>query len=204
MKFILFKRRWRWLNPYNETVPLNIFRPEIVIVGKKTYGNLAVVDYSPSGSKLRIGNYCSIADGVQFLLGGEHQLNTISTFPFKVKYFQYEREANSKGDIVIGDDVWLGANSIINSGVKIGQGAVVAAGAVVTKDILPYAVAGGIPAKIIKYRFSEDLRKKLEKINLCQLFDSITDRDIELLYKPLTEELLEQLVNIHTNDKVRN
>jgi serine acetyltransferase len=103
-------------------------------------------------------------------------------------------EAGSKGDIVIGDDVWIGTNAIICSGVKIGQGVIVAAGAVITKDVEPYAIAGGNPAKVIKYRFDEELREKLVKVNVCQLFNSFTKTDIDLLYAPLSEEILKKLM----------
>jgi virginiamycin A acetyltransferase len=182
-----FVKRWRQLNQHNETVPQNIFRLDKVFVGKKTYASLNVTDFSPADTKLVIGSYCSISAGVRFLLGGEHQINSISTFPFKVKSFGYELEAHSKGDIIIGDDVWIGTNAIICSGVKIKQGAIVAAGTVVTKDVEPYAVVGGNPAKIIKYRFDEEYRKKLLAMDIVKLFDSFTEKDIESIYKPIEE-----------------
>jgi acetyltransferase-like isoleucine patch superfamily enzyme len=160
----LHRKTWRRKNRHNETIPANMFRIGRVIVGKKTYGVLNVTDFSPLNTKLKIGNYCSISPGVQFLLGGEHQIDSISAYPFKVKCFGYEKESYSKGDIVVGDDVWIGTNAIVCSGVEIGQGAIVAAGAVVTKDVPPYAVVGGNPAKLIKYRFNEPLRKKCRKL----------------------------------------
>jgi acetyltransferase-like isoleucine patch superfamily enzyme len=186
----LFKWKWRRLNRHNETSPVNMFRIEKVIVGKKTYGGLNVVDFSPLDTKLRIGSYCSISPGVQFLLGGEHQINSISTYPFKVKCFDYDREAGSKGDIIVGDDVWIGTNAIICSGVKIGQGAILAAGAVVTKDVEPYAIVGGNPATIIKYRFDEKIREKLSKLNIVKLFDSFSKDKVELICSLLSEEIL--------------
>jgi acetyltransferase-like isoleucine patch superfamily enzyme len=193
--FLLFKRKWRKLNCHNETSPENYFRIEKVSVGKKTYGGLSIVDFSPFNTKLHIGNYCSISPGVQFLLGGEHQINSISTYPFKVKCFDFGREAGSKGDIFVGDDVWIGTNAIICSGVQIGQGAIVAAGAVVTKDVEPYAIAGGNPAKIIRYRFSEELRIKLSGIDLCELFDSFIKNDIDLIYTFLTEDTIKKILS---------
>jgi acetyltransferase-like isoleucine patch superfamily enzyme len=164
-----------------------MFRIEKVIVGKKTYGILNVVDFSPLNNKLKIGSYCSISPGVQFLLGGEHQINSISTYPFKVKCFGYEYEAGSKGDIIVGDDVWIGTNAIICSGLKIGQGAIVAAGAVVTKEVLPYAVVGGNPARVIKYRFGQDVIARLLATDLVKLFDGFGRDDIEDIYSPLSE-----------------
>jgi acetyltransferase-like isoleucine patch superfamily enzyme len=187
LKRYLHKKAWRKLNPHNETAPANFFRLEKVLVGKKTYGVLNVTDASPLDTKLQIGNYCSISPGVRFLLGGEHQIDSISTFPFKVKCFGYDYEAGSKGDIVVGDDVWIGTNAIICSGVKIGQGAIVAAGAVITKDVPPYSIVAGIPAKVIKYRFNQDIIDKLLSIDLIKLFDSFGKDDIEAIYSPLLE-----------------
>lgn len=166
-----------------------------VIVGNKSYGNIKINVSSMNDAKLRIGNYVSIADGVRFVLSGDHNLNTITTFPFKVKKFGYSGEASSKGDIVVGDDAWIGADSIICSGVKIGQGAVVGAGSVVTKDVPPYAIVCGIPAKILRYRFSESIIKRLLEIDISKLFDSFKAEDIDLIYSPLTEELLEELIS---------
>ena len=181
-------KEWRRLNPHNETVPENIFRVEKVSVGKKTYGSLNVVDSSLADTKLIIGGYCSIASGVIFLLGAEHLTNGISTFPFKVKCFGYmEREGYSKGDIIVGDDVWIGTKAIICGGIKIGQGAIIGAGAVVTKDVEPYAIVGGNPARVIKYRFDEKYRKKLLTIDLIKMFDNFTYEDIDSICKPIEE-----------------
>ena len=135
------KLKWRKLNPHNETYPLHFFRSDKVFVGKKTYGGLNVMTFN-NDTKLIIGNCCSIAGGVQFLLDSGHKLNTITTFPLKSKCFGLDEEVISKGDIIVGDDVWIGTNAIICSGVQIGQGAVIAAGAIVTKDVEPYAIMG--------------------------------------------------------------
>jgi acetyltransferase-like isoleucine patch superfamily enzyme len=193
-KKYLFQRKWRRKNRHNKTRAFTIFPINKISVGKKTYGTLKIIDYSPLDTKLIIGSYCSISPGVHFLLGGEHQIESISTFPFKVECFGYDYEAGSKGDIVIADDVWIGTNAIICSGVKIGQGAIVAAGAVVTKDVPPYAIVGGNPAKIIKYRFPEESRDRLLKIDICKLFDSFTEVDIDLIYAPLTDEILSKIL----------
>ena len=138
-----------------------------------------------------IGSYCSIAEGVKFLLGGEHQINSISTYPFKVKVFGYKLEAGTKGSIIIKDDVWIGANAIICSGVTIGQGAIIAAGSVVTKDVEPYAIVGGNPAKVIKYRFDEEIRKKMLGIDIVRLFDGFVKDDISFIYQKLDENKLD-------------
>ena len=99
----------------------------------------------------------------------------------------------SKGDICIKDDVWIGENALILSGVTIGQGAVVGAGAVVTKDIEPYSIVCGVPARIIKYRFDEELRRELIKMDIVSLFDTFEKSDMDLVYSDLSIDILEKL-----------
>jgi acetyltransferase-like isoleucine patch superfamily enzyme len=192
LKLYVFQHKWKKTNRHNETQALNIFDREKVHVGKKTYGGLRVMTFCNTCSKLIIGNYCSIAGGVFFLLDSGHPIHNISTYPFKVKCFGYEAEAICKGNIIVGDDVWIGVNSIINSGIKIGQGAIIASGSVVTKDVEPYAIVGGNPAKFIKYRFDEKIRQRLQEIDICQLYDSFTFEDIDYIYTELTIEHLEK------------
>lgn len=193
LKFYLFRKKYRRINRHNYTLIMNYCDLSKVVVGKKTYGEIHVTDYSPADTKLYIGSYCSIAPGVQFLLGGEHQLYSISTYPFKVLSFGESREAGSKGNIVVKDDVWIGTNAIICSGVTIGQGAVIAAGAVVTKDVEPYAIVGGNPAKLIKYRIDRNLIKKMMDIDVEKLFDSFTKDKEKLIYSDLSDDILSEL-----------
>lgn len=193
IKFKLFQKKYRKLNSHNKTIIMNYCDLSKIVIGKKTYGEIHITDWSFLDTKLRIGSYCSIAPNVQFLLGGEHQINSISTYPFKVYEFGYSREAGSKGDIVVKDDVWIGTNAIICSGVIIGQGAIIAAGAVVTKDVEPYAIVGGNPAKVIKYRFDENIRKKLCDINIVELFDRFDINQENLIYSELDEKVLCEL-----------
>jgi serine acetyltransferase len=105
-----------------------------------------------------------------------------------------ECEATSKGDIIIKDDVWIGANAIILSGVTIGQGALIGAGAVVTKDVPPYAIVGGNPAKVIKYRFSEKVIKKLLEFDFSKLDQNKIKTNIEALYKNITDENVDDVL----------
>ncbi|MBR4825416.1 MAG: CatB-related O-acetyltransferase [Spirochaetaceae bacterium] len=191
---LLFRHKYRKLNRHNYTQVMNICDISKIKVGKKTYGEVNISDASPLDTNLYIGSYCSIAPGVQFLLGSEHSTKSISTYPFKVKSFGEAREASSKGDIVIKDDVWIGINAIICSGVTIGQGAVVAAGAVVTKDVEPYSIVGGNPARLIKYRFDESLRKRLTKCNVVAMFDRFSKEDVALIYSELTLDVLDSLL----------
>lgn len=190
LKFKIFYKKYRKLNSHNFTSIKQYINLSKLQIGKKTYGDIYIVDYSANSNILLIGSYCSIASNVLFLLAGEHNINTISTYPFKVMCFNFEKEAGSKGDIIVKDDVWIGANAIICSGVTIGQGAIIAAGSVVTKDVEPYSIVGGNPAKHIKYRFSEECRTKLLNIDVVKLFDSISKEDIDFVYDDLTIEKL--------------
>ena len=118
-------------------------------------------------------------------MDGEHAYKGISTYPFATRYLDKTIDTLSKGDIVINNDVWIGFRSTIMSGVHIGQGAVVAAGAVVTKDVPPYAIVGGVPAKIIKYRFSPEVIEQLLKLDYSKLTDDMIRERIDDLYTSL-------------------
>lgn len=158
-----------------------------VSVGKYSYGDICVL-YNSADVMLKIGNFCSIGPNVTFVLNSEHPIDHISTYPFKVKLFRIaESEAITKGDIILKDDVWLGCNCTIMSGVTIGQGAIVAAGAVVTKDVPPYSVVGGVPAKVIKYRFSADVISELLKVDFSTITVDILKQHESDLYKPLAD-----------------
>ena len=135
-------------------------------VGTASYG-MPIVHDNNEGSTLKIGAYCSIASNVQIFLGGQHRMDWVSNYPFPFFFemdAQYKKgyiKGASRGDVVVGSDVWLCANCIILSGVTIGHGAVIANGAVVSRDVEPYAVMAGNPAKLIKWRFDEATRNVL-------------------------------------------
>ncbi len=116
--------------------------------------------------KLIIGNYCSIGSGAVFMMAGNqgHRTDWISTFPFYYQANIFKKAKNpyqKMGNTIIGHDVWIGSEAMIMAGVTIGSGAVIASRAMVTKDVEPYAVVGGNPAKVIKYRFASDEIEKL-------------------------------------------
>lgn len=141
---------------------IRLMQEGVLIVGDHTYGynNLRIDIYKGSEAKVVIGKYCSIAKDVICITGGIHQIDVVSTYPFRIKFDlpgKYEDGMPyTKGDIVIGNDVWIGTGVTILSGVTIGHGAVIAAFAVVTKDVPPYAMVGGNPAKIIRFRFNDN------------------------------------------------
>lgn len=132
--------------------------------GKWSYGSPEALSWG-EGYRAQIGKYCSIARGVEILLGGDHCVNWVTTYPFSARWPQHAAHLTghprSKGHVIIGNDVWIGTEATILSGVKIGHGAVVGAHAVVAKDVPPYAIVVGNPARVAKYRFDEETIKKL-------------------------------------------
>lgn len=132
-------------------------------MGAGSYGLPIVHDWQ-EGATLRIGSYCSIAEQVEIFLGGHHRADWVSTYPFPAmipEVADVPGYAVSRGDVVIGSDVWLCTHAIILSGVTVGHGAVVAAGAVVSRDVAPYSVVAGNPARHVRWRFPEESRAAL-------------------------------------------
>lgn len=189
---------WRNKNHHNKCnlgniVPLCEDSINKINIGSYSYGDINAKLFFAENEKLTIGNRCSIASGVQFLLGGEHKYTCVTTYPYKALDLKIGDEAISKGAIEIKDDVWIGYNSLILSGVTIGQGAVIAAGSVVVKDVPPYAIAGGNPAKIIKYRFEREIVEKLLDLNISDIKPSIDN--VEYLYKDLNLNNVDEIIN---------
>lgn len=186
LRLDLFKRKWRKLNKHNDTHAMAFFDEKLVTVGNQSYGELRVLTYNLD-SKVQIGNYCSIGPNVVFIPSADHSMNHISTFPYKVKVLGDALEGISKGDIIVSDDVWIGYGATILSGVYIGQGAVIAAGSVVSKNVPPYAIVGGIPARIIKYRFSSEMVEELLKVDYGKLTKEQIGAHIDTLYEDLKD-----------------
>ena len=126
--------------------------------------NNVLYHYSINRDRLIIGKFCSVACGAKFLFNSaNHTMRSLSTYPFPIFFEEWELDVkdicsawDNKGDIVIGNDVWIGYEAVILAGVTIGDGAVIGARAVVTKDVPPYTIVGGVPAKPIRRRFDEN------------------------------------------------
>ena len=180
--------KWRDLNKHNYTcigngVNDSDFPINLIQVGKGTYGTLTVSSFGVGDEGLIIGDYCSIAPGVRFVLGGEHSMEKITTYPFERIYVDTNSEELffSKGKIVVENDVWIGSNVLILSGVTLRQGTVVAAGSVVTKSTEPYSVVGGNPARFIKKRFAENIISILLSINISDIDIDFIKSNIDIL-----------------------
>ena len=134
--------------------------------------NNVLYHYPVNGDKLKIGKFCSIACGAKFLFtSANHTMRSLSTYPFPIFFEEWGLDAkdirsawDNKGDIMIGSDVWIGYEAVIMPGVKIGDGAVIGTRAVVTKDVPPYTIVGGVPAKSIRRRFDDVTIEKLEAL----------------------------------------
>jgi acetyltransferase-like isoleucine patch superfamily enzyme len=159
-------------------------------IGVGTYGNPIIMDW---GSQLTIGKYCCLADGVTFLLGGNHRPDWITTYPFNILWKEFlaiQGHPATKGDTVVGNDVWIGTKSLILSGVRIGDGAVIGAGSIVTKDISCYSIVAGNPAKLIRERFTSEQRNALIKIAWWNWPESKIRQAVPMLLSGKTDEFI--------------
>lgn len=194
------KKIWRNKNKHNSINLIGNYNLNIInkiVVGNHSYGNINVMSYNHKTENLIIGNFVSIADNVSFILGGNHNVNCFSTYPYKVKYLKSQKyEATSKGPIIIEDDVWIGFGCIILSGVTIKKGAIIAAGSIVTKDVEEFSIYGGNPAKKIKDRYDDkNIIEIMKQLNFSKLNEDFIKNNIEILYEQLTFEKLLKISN---------
>jgi virginiamycin A acetyltransferase len=161
-------------------------------IGEHTYGLPKVIG-GGSSTKLKIGKYCSISDNVVFLLAGDHHVDFIATFPFdNIDCWGYpfvDVPYHRPNEITVGNDVWFGYGCVILHGLTIGDGAVIGAGAVVTKDVRPYAIVGGNPAKEIRRRFDDETITKLLSIRWWDFEDEKVKANLSIIESPDVEAL---------------
>jgi len=169
-------------------------------IGRYTYGAQGIkVKSWGEDATLTIGSFCSIAGDVQVFLGGNHRVDWITTFPFGHIHHQHfntfsgEGHPSTNGNVVVGNDVWIGDGATILSGVSIGDGAVIAAKSVVTKDVPPYAIVGGNPAKLIRYRFDNSTITQLQDLAWWDLPDDYINKIAPLLCSTDVKELIQTL-----------
>ncbi|AZO33208.1 MAG: CatB-related O-acetyltransferase [Mesorhizobium sp.] len=163
--------------------------PEHVTVGRHTYGvTWRKVLFPAKEAPLRVGAFCSVAGRVLFICSGHHPTASATTFPIYSRLLKQPEpiaEDSKPAGITVGNDVWIGNGAMILPGVEIGDGAVVGAGAVVTKNVPPYAIVGGSPARLIRYRFSQDVISKLLAIQWWRWDDGKVKREADLLTGPI-------------------
>jgi len=164
-------------------------------VGRHSYGNPLILHFGEP-TRLYIGNFCSIAGNVTIFLGGNHRIDWATTYPFNVMFKDRWPEVSeitghphSDGDVKIGNDVWIGFGSTILSGITIGDGAVIAAGSLVTKDVAPYQIVGGNPAKCIRSRFDEETITFLLKLRWWDWPDEKIRKNVKVLCSSEIEAL---------------
>lgn len=168
--------------------------------------NNILFNYPEFGDRLIIGKFCQIASGAKFIMGpANHRISSVTTYPFSVFGGRWSEQTPPhlsqlpfKGDIVVGNDVWIGRESVIMPGVKIGDGSIIGAYAVVTRDVPPYCVVGGNPARFIKKRFHDELIQILLELKwwdfpeekLVEFLPLLCDPDLENVQQRLKQELL--------------
>jgi acetyltransferase-like isoleucine patch superfamily enzyme len=167
-----------------------------VEIGRHTYGLNKRSFYVPHENvPVRIGSFCSVGPEVLFVCAAEHGVGTATTYPIHRMNGKVRNtiEPTGKGPITVGNDVWFGARCTILSGVTIGNGAVIGAGAIVTKDIAPYAIAVGNPARVLRHRFSPEVIERLQALEWWNWSDSLIRERIELLTVVDVERFVNEL-----------
>jgi len=171
-------------------------------LGNYSYGDINLYYYRNAGN-LKIGNFVSIGTGTSFVFNGNHHTNRLLTYPIDSTVIHAGKYEDNiiDGDIIIQDDVWIGINALVFSGVTIGKGAIIGANAVVTKDIPPFAVVVGNPSRIIKYRFNNEIINKLLKIDYSQFTKDFLTSHLDLFYKKSNDDNISEILkNIKTNE----
>ncbi|HXB66324.1 MAG TPA: CatB-related O-acetyltransferase [Solirubrobacteraceae bacterium] len=174
-------------------------------VGHRTYGGFRVLVFAGDSARVSIGSWCSIASDVEIMPGGNHRIDTVTSYPMRQylvpDHMERVGQPWSKGDVRIGNDVWIGQGAKILGGVTVGDGAVVAAWSVVSKDVAPYTIVAGAPARPVRTRFSEETIASLLRIRwwdwqeeaVLERIDDLTSTDLDAFtrkYDPASADWL--------------
>lgn len=172
-------------------------------IGRHTYGKLKVLTWGEEAT-LKIGSFCSFTNGVKIFLGGEHRVDWATTYPFSFLWesgWDISGHPETKGDVIIGNDVWVGTEAVIISGVKIGDGAVIGARAVVTKDVEPYAIYAGNPARLVRKRFDDSTIQQLLALKWWDFKDSEIEQLLPFMLNTDIKEFIIAATQIKQNGR---
>ena len=190
------KRKRPWISRLTRYTK-DILKAKDFEIGEYTYGIPTI--YKEPKMKLRIGKFCSLADGFKIEMRGDHRTNFVTTYPFRAfvddwpnaKYLKPEEvDAESRGEVIIGNDVWTGIGVTVLSGVTIGDGAVIGAGSVVTRNVGPYAIVAGKPASLIRKRFDDETIRKLLEIKWWDWPTEKINKNLHIICSENVSELL--------------
>lgn len=199
----LFKKKY---NPSSDQIVE--LSGKAIHIGKYTYGFESTQIYTWSEEvDIKIGRFCSIGAGLKLFCGGNHSTWFVSSYPFGAVFKEFLKInvekpiVFSNGGITIGNDVWLGRDVTIMSGISIGDGSVVAANSHVVKDIEPYSIYGGNPAKLIRYRFSEETIEMLLNLQWWNYEDCFIEKIYPILLEKPNENTYKEIMKILENHK---
>lgn len=181
----------------------------MITIGRHTYGTESMKIYGWGETiDINIGSFCCIGGNLTFFVGGNHHSEWVTTFPFGhvhkdiFKKFNGAGHPKQAGNIIIGDDVWIGGDVTIIRGVTIGDGAVIAAKSHVIRNVPPYSIVGGNPAKLIKYRFESEIIRKLLYLKWWNFSDEIVDELSPFLCSNNIDGLFEEVKRLRMEERI--
>lgn len=199
----LLRKQWKEKFQQKVTFPIYFSRPiyEIKLqkLGTGSYcANMIDAHHVSKNTEISIGSYTSIGQNLKLISSGGHSYNSISTYPF------FAERVYEMGDITIGNDVWIGDDVTIMGGVNIPDGCVIGAGSIVTQDLESFGIYAGVPARFIKFRFTQEVRDALSEIQWWNLNEEVVKAIDELLNSSPTDEILKMLYNLKNEYFVEN